>query len=58
MKKTITKKKTRLDSDDDSDLESLPSFIDNEETENDINFYRNFDNVETDIEQTLKSEYD
>ena len=58
MKKTITKKKTRLDSDDDSDLDSLPSFIDNEETENDINFYRNFDNVETDIEQTLKSEYD
>ena len=58
MKKTITKKKTRLDSDDDSDLDSLPSFIDNEETENDINFYCNFDNVETDIEQTLKSEYD
>ena len=58
MKKTIAKKKTRLDSDDDSDLDSLPSFIDNEETENDINFYRNFDNVETDIEQTLKSEYD
>ena len=43
---------------DDSDLDSLSSFIDNEETENDINFYRNFDNVETDIEQTLKSEYD
>ena len=43
---------------DDSDLDSLSSFIDNEETKNDINFYRNFDNVETDIEQTLKAEYD
>ena len=35
---------------DDSDLDSLSSFIDNKETENDVNFYRNFDNVETDIE--------
>ena len=35
---------------DDSDLDSLSSFIDNEDTENDVNFYRNFDNVETDIE--------
>ena len=43
---------------DDSDLDSLSSFIDNKETENDVNFYRNFDNVETDIEQTLKAEYD
>ena len=25
---------------DDSDLDSLSSFIDNEETDNDINFYR------------------
>ena len=43
---------------DDSDLDSLSSFIENEETENDINFYCNFDNVETDIKQTLKAEYD
>ena len=43
---------------DDSDLDSLSSFIDNKEAENDVNFYRNFDNVETDIEQTLKAEYD
>ena len=42
----------------DSDLDSLSSFIDNEETENDINFYRNFDSVETDIEQILKAKYD
>ena len=34
-----------------SDLDSLSSFIDNEETEDDVNFYRNFDNVETDIEK-------
>ena len=43
---------------DDSDLDSLSSFIDNEQAENDVNFYRNFDNVETDIEQTLKADYD
>ena len=43
---------------DDSHLDSLSPFIDNEETENDINFYCNFDNVETDTEQTLKAEYD
>ena len=41
----------------DSDLNSLPSFIDNEETEKDINFYHNFNNIETDIEQTLKAQY-
>ena len=38
---------------DDSDLDSLSFFIDNEETDNDVNFYRNFDNVETGTEQTL-----
>ena len=43
---------------DDSDLDSPSPFIDNAEKENDSNFYRNFDNVETDIEQTLKVEYD
>ena len=37
-----------------SDLDSLSSFIGNEETEDDVNFDRNFDNVETDIEQTLR----
>ena len=42
----------------DSDLDSLSSFIDNEETQDDINFYRNFFNVEPDIEQTLQAEYD
>ena len=37
-----------------SDLDSLSSFIGNEETEDDVNFDRNFDNVETDIEEALK----
>ena len=40
---------------DDSDLDSLKSFIDNEQVnDDDVNFYCNFDNIETDIEQTLK----
>ena len=45
---------------DDSDLDSLKSFIvDNEEVnDNDVNVYRTFNNVETDIEQTLKEEYE
>ena len=45
---------------DDSDLDSLKSFIvDNEEVnDNDVHFYRTFNNVETDIEQTLKEEYE
>ena len=37
-----------------SDLDSLSSFIGNEETEDDVKFDRNFDNVETNIEQTLR----
>ena len=45
---------------DDSDLDSLKYFIvDNEEVnDNAVNFYRTFNNVETDIEQTLKEEYE
>ena len=43
---------------DDSDLDSLSSFIDNEETDNDVNFYRTFNNVETGIEEKLKAEYE
>ena len=39
---------------DNSDSDSLKSFIDNEEVSNDVNFYCNFNNIETDIEQTLK----
>ena len=42
----------------DSDLDSLSSFIDNEETDNDVSFYRGFNNVHIDIEETLKVEYE
>ena len=43
---------------DDSDLDSLKSFIDNDKVNNYVNFYDNFGNIETNIEQTLKEEYD
>ena len=43
---------------DDSDLDFLSSFIDNEETDIDVNFYCSFNNVEIDIEETLKAEYE
>ena len=37
-----------------SDSNSLKSFTDDEEVPTDVNFYRHFTNVETDIDQTLK----
>ena len=40
-----------------SDSDSLESFIDNEEIKTDVNFYRHFSNIETDIEQTLEDAY-
>ena len=40
-----------------SDSNSLKSFIDNEEVNTDVNFYCHFNNIKTDIEQTLKDEY-
>ena len=40
-----------------SDSDSLKSFIDNEEIKTDVNFYRHFNNIETDIEQTLEDAY-
>ena len=40
-----------------SDSDSLKSFIDNEEVKTDVNFYRHFNNIETDIEQTLEDAY-
>ena len=43
---------------DNSDLDSLSSFIDNEERENDVSFCRSFNNVEADINETLKNEYE
>ena len=43
-------------SDSDSDWES--SFIDNQENGNELSFYRSFNNVENDINETLKKEYE
>ena len=40
-----------------SDSDSLKSFIDNEEVKTDVNFYRHFNNNETDIEQTIEDAY-
>ena len=40
-----------------SDSDSLKSFIDNEEVNTGVNFYCHFNNIETNIEQTLKDEY-
>ena len=45
-------------SDYDSDLDSLSSFIYNQHEGNELSFYRLFNNVETDIEETLKKEYE
>ena len=43
----------------DSDLDSLKSFIDdNDEIENDRTFSQNFENVTTSIDDVLKEEYD
>ena len=42
----------------DSDLDSLSSFIDNQENDNNVSFYQTFNNVETDIDETLKTEYE
>ena len=43
---------------DNSDLDSLSSFVDNEERENNVIFYRCFNNVEDDINETLKNKYE
>ena len=45
-------------SDYDSDLDSLSSFIDNQKNGNELSFHQLFNNVETDIEETLKKEYE
>ena len=39
-------------------MDSLSYFIDNEEIDNGVCFYRRFNNFETDIEETLKAEYE
>ena len=40
-----------------SDSDFLKSFIENKEVKTDVNFYRHFNNIETDIEQTLEDAY-
>ena len=45
-------------SDSDSDLGSLPPFIHNQGNSNELSFYRSFNNVENDINETLKKEYE
>ena len=45
-------------SDYDSDLDFLSSFIYNQHKGNELSFYRLFNNVETDNEETLKQEYE
>ena len=47
-------KKDGNDVSDFSDVDSENSFIDNEEVQTYVNFYRHFANVENDIEQFLK----
>ena len=56
------KKLILLTEDDDevsniSDSDSPKLFIDNEEIKIDVNFYPHFNNIETDIEQTLEDAY-
>ena len=41
-------------SDYDSDLDSLLPFIGNQENGNELRFYRSFNNVENDINETFK----
>ena len=42
---------------DNSDLGFFSSLIDNEERDNNVSFYRSFNNVEANIDATLKNEY-
>ena len=45
---------------DDSDLESLSSFTDNDKNDqgNDTTFYQAIDNIETNIDEVLQNEYE
>ena len=45
-------------SDYDSDLGFLPPFIHNQDNSNELSFYRSFNKVENDINETLKKEYE
>ena len=53
------KNEEKYDEVSDSDLDSLKSFIgDNDKIENDRTFYQNFENVTTSTDDVLKEEYD
>ena len=56
MRNNIIKDKEEEVSDD--DLDSLKSFIDDSEVENDRTFYQQFENVSSSIDDILKEEYD
>ena len=56
MRNKIIKDKEEEVSDD--DLDSLKSFIDDSEVENDRTFYQQFENVSSSIDDILKEEYD
>ena len=45
-------------SDSDSDWDSLSPFIDNQENGYELSFYLSFNNVENEINETLKKEYE
>ena len=42
----------------DADLDSLKSFIDDNEVEHDRTFYKQFENVSSSVDDILKEEYD
>ena len=50
--------KDKEDEVSDDDLDSLKSFIDDSEVENDRTFYQQFENVSSSIDDILKEEYD
>ena len=50
--------KDKEDEVSDDDLDSLKSFIDDSEVENDRTFYQQFENVSNSIDDILKEEYD
>ena len=50
--------KDKEDKVSDDDLDSLKSFIDDSEVENDRTFYQQFENVSNSIDDILKDDYD
>ena len=49
---------TEIENDDEEDeVTDVDSFIDDNEKDNDVSFYRQFENVDKSIDETLKEEY-